>query len=298
MTIARVVRRYFGGVVLGLVAALAFFQAQGAAQLLGAALLGAGARQSTAPSPVERPAPEPKNGQPVLQRNPFDSATGSLTGERRAALEAGQSATDFSDPLSWPTCQGVRVSIVTQSSDPSWSLTTVQAAGEERARLRRVGDEVAGKQVAFIGYNPKQLTPSVWLEGRGAFCQSTLFRGQPAPAVMAVTSPAPDDGGRRVERAVVESTLRDPLSLTRSVRVVPEQLNGKLIGLRLFGIRPGTLLDALGVKNRDRLETINGFSMASPEQALQAYARLRTASRLNVQLNRAGKPVQLELNIN
>ena len=297
MMIARVVRRYFGGIVLGLVAALAFFQARGAAQLLGAALLGgAGARKSTAPPPAEQAAA--KDGLTVLQRNPFDSATGALTSERRALRDAWTSAADFSDPLSWPSCEGVRVSIVTQSSDPSWSLTTVQTSGEPRARLRRVGDDVAGKQVAFIGYNPKQLSPSVWLEGGGAFCQSTLFREQLEPVVLAATSPALDQGGRQVERAVVESTLRDPLSLVRSVRVVPEQLNGKLVGLRLFGIRPGSLLDTLGVKNRDRLETINGFSMASPEQALQAYARLRTASRLNVQLNRSGQPVQLELNIN
>lgn len=53
-----------------------------------------------------------------------------------------------------------------------------------------------------------------------------------------------------------------------------------------------------GVRHGNAESTINGFSLASPEQALTAYARLRTATRLSVQLSRGGKPVQLDLNIN
>lgn len=37
--------------------------------------------------------------------------------------------------------------------------------------------------------------------------------------------------------------------------------------------------------------------MASPEKALEAYARLRTADHLTVQLNRKGKPTNLDFNI-
>jgi general secretion pathway protein C len=57
------------------------------------------------------------------------------------------------------------------------------------------------------------------------------------------------------------------------------------------------LLGTLGMENGDRLESINGFDMASPEKALEAYARLRTASNLNVKVNRRGKPVSIDYNI-
>jgi len=80
--------------------------------------------------------------------------------------------------------------------------------------------------------------------------------------------------------------------------VVPEQQDGAIVGVRLFGIRPGSLLATLGLQSGDRLESINGLSVASPEEALEAYARLRTAERLNVRLSRSGKPVELTLNIN
>ncbi len=183
---------------------------------------------------------------------------------------------------------------MTESSDPWWSMTTMRESGGLRPRLRRVGDDVAGKQVAFIGYNPKQQTPSVWLQGESAVCQSTLFGQQPRVAEAAKLG----DTELKVNRSVVDQSLQDPLAVMGSVRVRPEQKDGKVIGLRLFGIRPGTVLGSLGLQNGDRLESINGFDLASPEKALEAYARLRTAKRLNVHLNRRGQPLDISVNIN
>jgi len=72
----------------------------------------------------------------------------------------------------------------------------------------------------------------------------------------------------------------------------------KVVGLRLSGIRPGSLLSVLGLQNGDRLESINGFRVASPAQALDAYVHLRTAPQLRVQLRRLEAAVVLNLNIN
>jgi general secretion pathway protein C len=93
------------------------------------------------------------------------------------------------------------------------------------------------------------------------------------------------------------STPAAPLALLQSVRVVPEQMNGKVVGLRLFGIRPASLLGTLGLKNGDRLESINGFDVTNPEKALEAYARLRTAPHLQLRLVRSGRPLEVDLNI-
>jgi general secretion pathway protein C len=116
----------------------------------------------------------------------------------------------------------------------------------------------------------------------------------PTPKPSALPAPRPPPPPRLVES---EPPPEAPTPITRNVRVVPEQQNGAIIGLRLFGIRPGSLLAAIGLKSGDRLESINGFNVATPEEALEAYARLRTAERLNVRLNRGGRPVELTLNI-
>ena len=92
-----------------------------------------------------------------------------------------------------------------------------------------------------------------------------------------------------IDRPVVDKILENQAELMRSARIVPEQENGKVVGIRLFGIRPDTLLGTLGLQNGDRLQTINGFDMASPEKALEAYARLRTADQLTVRSTAAAR---------
>jgi general secretion pathway protein C len=100
-----------------------------------------------------------------------------------------------------------------------------------------------------------------------------------------------------IDRGVVDKILENQADLMRQARIVPEQENGKVVGIRLFGVRPDTLLGVLGMENGDRLQTINGFDMASPEKALEAYARLRTADHLTVQVNRRGQNTNLDYNI-
>lgn len=288
MQIQRVLKHAFHGTALLLIAVVTYFQAKGAGQLIGMALTKSVERKSTLPDYETTNLPRTttvarKDGQAIIHRNPFESRP------LPSSHVDGSRSVDPSDPLSWPACDDVQVLIVSESKDAWWSLATLQTTDEPRSRLRRVGDGFAGKQVAFIGYNPKQQAPSVWLESSGMLCQALMFRPPtPAPA------PAPAADTAAVAVAV---TAQRPSPLLHHVRVVPEQRDGKLLGLRLFGVRPTSVLGSLGLRNGDRLESINGFPIASPEKALQAYAQLRTASHLRVLLTRLGKPVELELNI-
>ena len=84
---------------------------------------------------------------------------------------------------------------------------------------------------------------------------------------------------------------------TFSKPVVSALETDKIVGIRLFGIRPDSLLGTLGLENGDRLQSINGFEMSDPQKALEAYARLRSAERLTVAVNRRGKPVNIDFNI-
>ena len=296
MAIETILKRSFNGIALLLIAIVAYFQARGAAQLLGMALTRPAERKSTLPA-LKTDSPTVtrvgKSAQAILERNPFDSVTGPFRKQPTNGAGSAQAASvDASDPLSWPACEGVQVVIVTESRDPWWSVATLQAKGELQPRLKRVGDGIAGKQVAFIGYNPKQQTPAVWLEGSGASCQSLLFQ-RAAPATSRVTATAPV----AVASTSTEEIPRHQRAFLGQIRAVPELKGGQVVGLRLFGIRPGSLLGSLGLRNGDRLESINGFEIASAEKALQAYVQLRSASELHVLVNRVGQPLQIDLHI-
>jgi general secretion pathway protein C len=320
------IKKYFAGVVLAFVALAAYFQAEGATQLFGAALSlsGSSAVPPRPPPAIGATSRQRPTADAIINRNPFDSVTGPLTGE---PVPTGPSPTKDSldintDPLAAPPCDSPQVFIVTESTDPLWSVAALQAPGDPRPRMHRVGDDVAGKHIEFIGYNPRENTPSVWFSSGGTLCQTMLFRTQPAqaaapPAAAPVASAAPPPAGGpspvpadiaskiqkvsdtefNVDRSVVDKILENQAELMKSARIVPETKDGKVLGIRLFGIRPDTLLGTLGLQNGDRLEAINGFNMGSPEKALEAYARLRTASKLDVNVNRRGSPVAIAFNI-
>jgi general secretion pathway protein C len=323
VTFDLLIKKYFTGVVLAFVALAAYFQAAGATQLFGAALAlsGSSAVPLRPPSALAATSRQRPSAQPIIDRNPFDSVTGPLNGTAIDVPVPTKSPVDNSDPLAAPACDSPQVFIVTESTDPLWSVAALQAPGDPRPRMHRVGDDVAGKHVEFIGFNPRENTPSVWFSSGGTLCQTMLFRTQPAqPAAAAAPSasaaPAAPAGGPspvpadiaskiqkvsdtefNIDRSVVDKILENQAELMKSARIVPETKDGKVLGIRLFGIRPDTLLGTLGLQNGDRLEAINGFNMGSPEKALEAYARLRTAQNLNVNVNRRGNPVAIVFNI-
>jgi general secretion pathway protein C len=328
-------RKYFPVVVLALLALSAYFEATGATELVGAAFIAPAPSGSAAVGRAgSRVAPgsthvEARSAEAIIERNPFDSVTGPLNAKpiETPALTPKPEELETKDPLHVPQCEGVSAFIITESHDRLWSVAALQGPGEPRPRMRRVGDDVAGKKVEYIGFNPAENSPSVWLSGPGALCQTLLFRIAPPAAAGATPTPtpaasaepvAPPSPGRgappvpadiaskiqkisdteyHVDHAVIDNILEHQAELMKSARIVPEQKDGKVLGIRLFGIRPDTLLGTLGIQNGDRLESINGFNMGSPEKALEAYARLRTASNLNVKVSRRGAPVSIDYRI-
>ena len=325
MSFDLLLKKYFLGVVLTFVALTAYFQAAGATRLIGMAF--SGSATSAPPSRVmAAAAPTTTHDRPtadaIIARNPFDSITGPLNAAKFShedALGPGKSPPlENTDPLTAPMCDAPTVYIVTESDDPRSSVAALQAPGDPRPRMHRVGDDVGGKKVEFIGYNPRENTPAVWLSSGSTLCQAMLFKTQPTlPAIAASAGPGerppappPDDSGGllsqikskiekvsdtefNIDRSVVDKILENQALLMKSARFVPDTKDGKVLGIRLFGFKPDTLLGVLGLQSGDRLESINGFNMGSPEKALEAYARLRTASQLDITVNRHNAAVSI-----
>lgn len=92
-----------------------------------------------------------------------------------------------------------------------------------------------------------------------------------------------------VLRSYVDATLDGHRGLG-TIRVVPQQAeDGRTTGVKLFGIRrddPKNVLGRLGFENGDVLVAVNGFSVASADKALEAYASSRNAERITVDVVR------------
>lgn len=323
-----VLKKHFWAVTLALVGVAAYFQASGITQIIGSSLavddkafVQGGPLPGRTAAQAASTFQHTTSAKRIIERNPFDSVTGNLNPPPSASfLDVGgppPAATD--DPYGAPDCgDGIKIVATAVSEDAAWSLV-IFSGGTGMApgtHLRRQAEDYAGKKVWFVRWD------RVWLISPGQLCQIEMFpmsgkpvasakpgaSAGPASSAGGATAPTiPDDIKKgikqvsaneyNVDRSVIDKVLENQAVLMRSARIVPEQENGKTVGIRMFGIKPDSLLGTIGMENGDRLEKINGFDMGSPEKALEAYARLRTADKLTVSINRKGQSMNIDYHI-
>jgi len=314
----QLLKKNFWLVTLPLVGAVAYLNAQAVGQLVGIGLAPDDKTLSTAGPAAKTPVTtavqtRQTSAEPILNHNPFDHTKLSLKPPPVEAVESSEPQAPI-DPQHAPKCDGVKILVITASDDPDWSFAAF-AGSDGKSFLRRRGGDVNGKTLRFVGAD------RVWLDNAGSLCQASLFdkaevkpAAPSAPAPVA-SAPAPQAGGKgldpeirngikrvggtefNVDRGVLDRIIENQAELMKVARIAPEQENGKVVGLRLLNIKPDSLLGVLGLENGDRLQTINGFDMGSPEKALEAYARLRTAEKLTISINRKGQNMNYDYNI-
>jgi general secretion pathway protein C len=305
----------------------AFFTAKGTTNLAALKLIPlpaqfTGATQSGPIAPEQLPLGEkPPSMQNILARNIFDSQTGPLWPPPEQDAEPSelnpQLVSGGSDPLLEgqmpPACEGSLrlVAAVYSPREEDWSFASL-SLGTGSPLLYRLGASVENKTVDSI------YPEAVFLkQGNGQLCSLTMFKSANAPPPKPNAPPPPpapeqaasgdsdlDQGIKQlsetkysVRRNLVDKLLQNQAELMRAARVVPHEENGRVVGVKLYGIRKSSLLGKLGLQNGDMMRTINGFDMGSPDSALEAYAKLRSASNLSVALVRRGNAVTMEYNI-
>lgn len=316
MGIDALLKRFFPVVVLVLIGVAAYFQASGIGRLVAssvavdpASLPTAVVRSRQPGAPLPASTDHSTSGLAILTRNPFDSVT-DLLGEKVPV--AAEVVEEEAAPA---VCDGARVVLITWSEDPEWSFASI-AGSDGKSMLRRKGDDLNGYEVDEIEWD------RVWMKSStGARCH-VIVGGGMSGGKAASAAPRPtetkrvpvgaksrvpeaisskihriDDTHFEVERSVIGLIMENQAQLVGSVGVMAGKDGDKGAGLQLKGIRPGSLLESLGMQNGDRFQSINGIDMTDPTQALQAYPTLLKANRLSVSIQRGGKPMSIEVNI-
>jgi general secretion pathway protein C len=314
MGFQRALRKYFAGITLLLVALAAYFQASGITQLIASALgpnaPSVGQQHSISMASVFADN-HATTAHAILEHNPFDSATRHLL-EAQDTSAAGAPTVYGEDDENAPPCDGLRALLVLASPERAWSVAALTRDGDTQTRIVRIGDQIDHKVVRVVEWN------RVVLSSGSSACQVRMFRAtkrnaQPVNAgahvdsgpvdaralVQTITSRVQKVSANEfnVERGAVNDIVDRQAELMRQIRLVPHMENGRIVGIDLLGVRPDGVFGLLGIENGDRLETINGFDMTSPEGALEAYARLRTADHWTVRVKRRSQEVNVDFNI-
>lgn len=324
-------RRIRTVIVLATLATTAFFFAAGTSQLIASAVLdvpveaGAPATASASASAPRRR--DPRAAEPVLERNIFDSTTGSIPWDdpppppEPEPTEEEAPAVDPADLTApHPACEGsVRlVGAYVRYGDPEQSFAAIiNATGT--SLLYRVGMLVEERLVMAI-----ERQRVVMRTGASSLCDLTMFGAPPTTVAAAAPPPSPvvvaeapsagETGGVEaseldanihqvnetsytVNRGLVDRLLANQAALMSAARVIPHEEDGRTVGMKIYGIRRSSLLGRLGVQNGDMLRTINGFDLTDPNAILQAYTQLRAADHLTLQIVRRGNPISMDYQI-
>lgn len=295
-------------VVAAMLGLVAYFHARGFSELISAEL--------GAPVPMRRPAapaalPSPTtNPAPILKRNPFDSTTGPLDGTPPLPPPVLPSAPRTLESAEKCTFGHV-TTIVTAPDDYTFAAIKTQ---DGKSGLHRIGDTVAAHRVMRI------TRARVWLDEAGKACQMRLgdpIRVRKKPARKRTKRPTRKRRSKvmqlpgnirkriekvsatrfRIERSAMDDIIEKQAQLLRRTRIRRVEGKDGVAGVRVRGVSRGTLLDSVGIQSGDVIRSINGYTLADPQKALEAYGRLQMADELTVQVERKGKLVSIAYEI-
>jgi len=174
------------------------------------------------------------------------------------------------------------------ASDPGQSRATLLDKEKNETLVVGIGDEIkSAAQVQRIERRrivllengaPRELT-----FGDEDGGPPSILRANPAQRT-AAEPPAVRSAqdGAVVSRDAIQKSMRDPSALVSQARVLPKFESGKLVGLQVNGIKPGSLFQEMGLQEGDVITQFNGIAVNSPAQSATIFQELANASQFNV----------------
>jgi len=99
-----------------------------------------------------------------------------------------------------------------------------------------------------------------------------------------------DEQNYDVDRSLVRELVTGAAK-PGGMRFVPKLDHGEIKGVRIYGVTPASIPAALGLRNGDTLEAIDGAPLKDVNQLLELYAKLDQLSAVELSGTRAGKPL-------
>jgi general secretion pathway protein C len=246
----------------------------------------------------------------ILQRNIFCSACAPIVAKTDTPQDGPVDTTPQKSSL-----QLQLVATMVSPRDMQYSLAVIRDLADDKKRVGifRRGDGlsqgnavvaqvvsqrvyiVVGKRVEYIDQDGAPPPPPA--------AAPAVAAAEPQPGDATGLEKDIDKGVRcagnscEIDRSLVDKVLANTTALATSARFVPSIKDGKPNGFKVYAIRPGSVFAKLGMQNADLVKAINGLDMATPDKALEAYTKLKSASHLTMALERRGENVTLDYQI-
>lgn len=132
-------------------------------------------------------------------------------------------------------------------------------------------------------------------------------RGKPSRPALATPSLRPvrdplldtikeiDDHHFVVPRATIEQMAANISAFAQGARMIPAIKSGRADGIRLFIVRPSSALWALGLRNGDTIQSINGIPLVDPLRVQEVYDQTKDATLLRIAIVRRSSAEVIEI---
>jgi len=229
---------------------------------------------------------------PIVERSIFDSSRVGGTPEEIVEEDGEQPVRDLDAEL-------VLTSV---SLEPRWSTALIREGRKDPLpSLYAVGDALADAIVESIErrrvYLRRDTGALEYLEIGAEPARSKKKSSRSKRTNWSEGVEKVDDTHFVIDRDMLDQAMGNMSALSRAARVRPKKKGGQYIGYRLYRIRTTGPLKPLGLRNNDVVTAVNGMSITSPDQALKAFNTLQTASTIELEIERKGKPMTIEYEI-
>ncbi len=209
----------------------------------------------------------------ISKRNIFGS-------EQQPAGEIGEEEIEALQPTS------LKVALLgTVAGDQQGAVAIIEDIPKKKQDLYRVGDSVQGAVLKKILRGKVILR----INDRDEILTIEETTASRAEKQDVGSKPIRKGSTIAVDRVDLDQSITDLHQLLSQARIRPHFRDGRADGLAVTNIRPGSFFERLGLRNGDIVQGIDGRTISSPDDVWEVYNRLKSGSRVEVQITRDGE---------
>lgn len=164
-----------------------------------------------------------------------------------------------------------------------------------RQEVYRIKDSIGNGWLVFAVEKNKAVLRK---DSRTETLEVRFIETEPGKAeVGAGFKPTSTGGAIRLDPREVEGALSDLNKVMTQARVVPNIVDGKTVGYRIFNIVQDSIYTKIGIMNNDVVERVNGVEIKSPDTLYHLFQQIKSESRISLDLSRAGKRESIKIEI-
>jgi general secretion pathway protein C len=260
--------------------------------------------------PTEPPSTRPALAPPIsfVGREKFQTVTNRnifSSDQKIPDPLGGSAAPKQEDGLPVPTQLPISLVGTLVHANPGRSVATVNLRNKNDVVAVRVDGEIPDRLATVTKIERSKVTFRNNANGRLEYAELKEDATTVGFNVTTTTAVAPgitmtSETDRSVRRDDLNRYLQDLPTILQQARAVPRiGPNGTVECFNIADLQAGSVLEALGIRRGDCIETVNGERIDSPAKAMEVFQALRSsASQINLGFERGGRKENYNFTIN